>query len=618
MFAVGELGYLKILHLLSQNHLTGAEVYAATLARVQKSSGNTVHQISNGFFYPTEALKISLSVETKSQIKFIKNIFWLRSYIRKNGIEIVHAHSRASAKLAFWSTCGSQVAYVSTVHGKQHLSWSKKLFNQYGQFLIAVCENISDHLLKDFKYRENLLRVVRNPIDFVLFNFRPQSKKNLLSNQPLRIGIIGRTTGPKKERTEQLLHALFEAATTLNAKFTIDLVGGNKKDLAFSKTELEAINEIQIASLSSENYAKYDVIMGSGRVCIEALLTGVPCIAFGEAHYVGLIRHAHFNLALRSNFGDIDLQNEIGPQLNQKKFYEDLSTISKGELGNEELQILADKARVEFSADSVAQQLLRLYQSALFLKKYPYSIPVLMYHKIPDQKIQSRHKIYVLKKDFEKHLQFFKQNGFQTLTFSEIEKFRKGETHFSQFPKKPLVLTFDDGYRDNLENASPLLKKYGFRAQIFLLANQNIIHNNWDATGTEPSHEIVGGKDRLRWLDSAFEIGSHGFSHDKITSMTTDQAFQELKDSKHSLELEFSRPVNVFAYTYGDTNKKSAGLAASAGYEYAVNTDRGGLRLEEAPFEIFRVNIFPNETNWSLWKKTSRWYRRYYYWKRKK
>lgn len=610
---------MEILHLLSQNHLTGAEVYAVTLGQEQKRLGHDVHQISNDFFYPTALFQTRMAVETKSRLRFVLNVLRLRKYLKRNEIDLVHAHSRAASKLAFWSTLGTRVAYVSTVHGQQHSSFSKRLFNQYGQFMITVCENIQSHLKNDFQYRPELIRVIRNPIDPKLFYFSKNiTDSNSKKKSILKIAIIGRTTGPKKERTEQVLRGLFDVLPTLNQKFEITLVGGKLDDMALVPAEKEFVRELQAGHLSTEIYEQYDLVVGSGRVCMEALLSGTPTIAFGEAQYIGLIRNAHFNMAMQSNFGDIDLTNKSGPRLQPKKFEEDLHSVISGEISTNEKRELSEKAYAEFATPSIEAKMRRVYQSALFLKKHPYSIPVLMYHKIPNQEIKSQHKIYVVKDDFEKHLQFFKKQGFQTLTFSQLEKFKTQQLPFKDFPKKPLILTFDDGYRDNLENASPLLKKYGFNAQIFLLANSNIASNEWDASNTEPSHEIISGSNRQRWIFSAFEIGSHGFSHRKITEMTSDEAFAELRDSKLALEKEFQTPVNVYAFTYGDTNKKMPALAEAAGYSYAVNTDTGGILIEESPYEIFRTNIFPNENNSSLWKKTSRWYRRYYRWKRKK
>lgn len=610
---------MEILHLLSQNHLTGAEVYAVTLGQEQKRLGHDVHQISNDFFYPTSLFQTRMSVETKSRFRFLLNVLRLRKYLRRNKIDIVHAHSRAASKLAFWATFGTGIAYVSTVHGQQHSSFSKKLFNQYGQFMIAVCENIQTHLKQDFNYPAELIRVIRNPIDPKLFYFSDRkSQQGPLKERTLQIAIIGRTTGPKKERTEQVLTSLFDLLPNLHSRFEITLVGGKLGDIALPPHQRELIRETQAAHLTTEVYEKFDLVVGSGRVCMEALLSGTPTIAFGEAQYIGLVRNAHFNMAMRSNFGDIDPHSKNGPRLQLKKFEEDLKSVVSGEMSVQEKRELSEKAYAEFAIPSIEAKMRGVYQSALFLKKYPYPIPVLMYHKIPNQEIQSQHKIYVTKVNFEKHLQFFKSQGFQTLTFSQLEKFKKQEIPFKEFPKKPLMLTFDDGYRDNLENASPLLKKYGFNAQIFLLADPQIASNAWDASKTEPSHEIVSGNDRQRWILSAFEIGSHGFSHKKITEMSTEEAFAELRNSKLALEKEFQTPIQVYAFTYGDTNKDMAALAEAAGYSYAVNTDTGGILIEESPYEIFRTNIFPNETRWSLMKKTSRWYRRYYRWKRNK
>lgn len=624
---------MEILHLLSQNHLTGAEVYAVTLGQEQKRLGHDVHQISNDFFYPTSLFQTRMKVETKSRLRFILNVLRLRSYLKRNQIDLVHAHSRAASKLAFWSTLGTKTCYVSTVHGQQHSSFSKRLFNQYGQFIIAVCENIQNHLKQDFNYRPELIRIVRNPIDPQLFhlssrvsqnNSSPGAQNKLQTGsrhtpaRTLQIAIVGRTTGPKKDRTEQVLRSLFDLLPSLHSRFEITLIGGKLADVALPPHERELVRETQVERLSTEIYEKYDLVVGSGRVCMEALLSGTPTIAFGEAQYIGLVRNAHFNMALRSNFGDIDLNNKSGPRLQIKKFEEDLKSIVSNEITTTERRELSEKAYAEFATPSIEAKMRRIYQAALFLKKYPHSIPVLMYHKIPQQEIQSQHKIYVTKDNFEKHLQFFRRQGFETLTFSQLEKFKKQEIPFKEFPKKPLILTFDDGYRDNLENASPLLKKYGFNAQIFLLANPAIASNEWDASKTEPPHEIVSGSDRQRWVLSAFEIGSHGFSHKKITQMSPEDAFAELKNSKLALEKEFQTSINVYAFTYGDTNKEMPALAENAGYSYAVNTDSGGTLIEESPYEIFRTNIFPNEDSWSLFKKTSRWYRRYYRWKRKK
>lgn len=605
---------MNILHLLSQNHLTGAEVYAVQLIHEQSRS-NTVFQISNDFFVSSEATKIKLAVETKSKIKFYKNVMWLRRFLVEKNIHVIHTHSRAAAKMAYWARKGLKVGLVSTVHGRQPSSLSKKLMNQYGDFVISVCESIQAQLQRDFNFKNRRLSVVRNPVSENAFQFL-NSTDSYSKEKKIKIAIIGRTTGPKGDRTRLILNELPSLQKEFNFQADLVLVGASNAAITLGLNEDVALTQVQVNSLTSADYAKYDLVIGSGRVAIESILTGIPTICFGEASYLGLARINTIKSFVASNFGDIEVDS-IAPVLNKEQLKTDLRDFFSNTFLNDERKKMSEFIQNEFNSKKIARHIFSIYESSYFLRNYCKWIPILMYHKIPDQEIQSQHKIFVTKDRFQAHLQFFKDHGFETVTFSQLKKFKSGLADFSTFPKKPLILTFDDGYVDNLMTASPLLKQFGFRAQIFLLANSEIDSNRWDHSPTEVSHPIVSGKDRQKWKDSAFEIGSHGFSHKKITSMTDEEARAELRNSKLSLEKEFQTEICSYAFTYGDTSAKYAEFALEEGYDYAVNTDTGGLLLEEDPYQIFRVNIFPNETTSSLRKKTSTWYRRYYYWKRK-
>lgn len=608
---------MNILHVLSQNHLTGAEVYAVHLCEKQIKQGHHVVQVSNGFFTKTEAHKVMFTVETSSRLQFIKNIFKLRSLITETNIQVIHCHSRAAAKLAFWARMGLRVGMVSTIHGRQHPSISKKIWNTYGDYLIPVCENIEAQLSTVFNYNPRQLKLLRNPVSKDLFHF---SKNNLriqenIKNKKIKIAVLGRTTGPKGKRTELILNSLPPLLQSLGIHAEYFLVGGQRTDI--NVILAQKINEIAVDRLTTTDYEAYDLIIGSGRVALEALLTGIPLIAFGEASYEGLVKPKNLLETYKSNFGDIH-PNSYSPSIDQDRLRQDIHDLLTLQLSAEDREQMSQTVSSDFNGEKIARKITRIYESSFFQRNYTQWIPILMYHKIPAEELISQHQIFVTMNNFEKHLQFYKSRGFSTLTFNQLKDFKSGKKDFKLFPKKPLILTFDDGYRDNLENASPLLKKYGFKAQLFLLANSEIDSNYWDHSETEKSHEIIAGSDRQLWLSSAFEIGSHGFSHGKITEMTESEARQELKNSKSSLESELNQKISVYAFTYGDTNLRCAELAEEEGYDYAVNTDTGGLFLEDNPYQVFRVNIFPNETVLSLYKKTSSWYRNYYFKKRKK
>lgn len=605
---------MTILHLLSQNHLTGAEVYACQLAELQISAGHQVFQVSNGFYFPTKAQKITLDVETTSKIQFFKSVLKLRALVREHKIQIIHAHSRAASKLAYYSLLGLNKGLVSTIHGRQHFSISKRLHNIYGDYQIAICENVASQLKDEFHYAPEKIKLIRNGINADLFY--PKKINSIKTKaETLKIALIGRATGPKKNRTENFIQHFGEILKKQQINFECHLIGANENDIRADLCDKNVYFH-PYQNLHQGIYSQFDLIVGSGRVCMEALMCGVAAIAFGEAQYLGLCAKDNLSEFMKSNFGDINSKSMGSPDFNSSQALLDLENFYK--LNVAQLLDLAKLAKNHFAIKPVAEQIQRIYEASNFQKHYSAWIPVLMYHKIPDQELSSPHKIYVTKSDFEKHLQFYKNQGFQTLTFSDLKKYKQGLLPMAGFPKKPLILTFDDGYWDNLKNASVLLKQYEFKAQIFLLADADISFNKWDETDAARADQIVAGADRKLWLESAFEIGSHGFNHQRITAMSEEDAYKELLESKKSLEKEFDQPVCVFAYTYGDTNQISAQLAEKAGYDFAVNTDTGGLKIFDDPYQIFRVNIFPNETTLSLWKKTSRWYRRYYFWKRKK
>ncbi len=604
---------MNILHLLSQNHLTGAEVYAVSLIEKQIQKKHTVFQVSNGFFCETLAKKIELAVETKSTFEFWSSVLSLRKILIEKNIQVIHAHSRAASKLANIARLGLKIGYISTVHGRQHVSISKKINNIYGDFIVPVCFNIQDQLISEFKYNQRRIKIIENGIDTSRFKFQ-NCKKN---TDVFKIAIIGRDTGPKKYRTEIFVSEFSKILDSRNLKYQFHIVGGRSAN--FKLQANSSIHFIEAAFLDSDFYHKFDLICGSGRVCIEAMLSGVPVIAFGEHKYEGLVTSENYDQLKSTNFGDIGLNFDL-PVFNSIQAARDTNNLSAINL-----EELSKKTKTEFDIEIVSQKIQRVYESSYFLRHYSKWIPILMYHKIPNQNLNSKHKIYVSIENFKKHLSFFKFLGFQTLTFSELSDYRCGRTDFKKFPKKPLLLTFDDGYIDNIENADPALKANDMKAQIFLLADPQLNSNTWDqltdtnsVNAHDEAHPIISGTNREKWLTSNFEIGSHGLKHQKMPAMNFSKKIFELTESKFKLETEFKVPMKVFAYTYGDTNADCAKACEASGYEYGLNTDTGGLLLEEDPYSIFRVNIFPDETVFSLWKKTASWYRKYYYFKRRR
>nr|GFC84430.1 hypothetical protein [Tanacetum cinerariifolium] len=153
---------------------------------------------------------------------------------------------------------------------------------------------------------------------------------------------------------------------------------------------------------------------------------------------------------------------------------------------------LQQRVRTDYDLGAIAARVLTVYESARMKKAVPGFIPVLMYHKIPDAPLASKHQIFVTKDNFAKHLAYFQQQKFTPITFLDYQAFASGRRPLAEFPRRPIILTFDDGYVDNYTNLLPLMQQAGYRGVLYLLGDFDVRYNYWDVdtNPTEPRSDI--------------------------------------------------------------------------------------------------------------------------------
>ena len=155
---------MRILHLLSQTHLTGAEVYAADLCKYQMSEGHECFIISDTLSVESVARYFPMAIHNRKYVNRIKNIREIIKFCKKHRIDLIHAHSRAGSWLVNVVRLFVDIAYVSTIHGRQSVHFSSKRKNVYGQRIIAVCEHLKGHV-KDELHIDEDVYLIRNIID---------------------------------------------------------------------------------------------------------------------------------------------------------------------------------------------------------------------------------------------------------------------------------------------------------------------------------------------------------------------------------------------------------------------------------------------------------------------
>ncbi|SHM27401.1 polysaccharide deacetylase family protein [Hymenobacter psychrotolerans] len=611
---------MRILHVLSANFFAGSVSYAVHLAEAHRQQGHEVWLLSDADVLPTAAHVEQLPISNRRHAQRLRNIRRIRALVREQQIEVVHAHSRAASWVAYFALLGLPVPLISTVHGRQHLHASTRLFDMYGDKVVAICANLRTHLVEEVKMQPDKIVLLPNG---VAFGAEPGSG---IRSSELRLSFIGRFNGGKGERAAALLQHVFPALLAALPTLRIALVGGELDHLpAAGKTALAELQQrfgsrVEVVGFTDDVpgwLQRSTLVIGAGRVAIEALGAGVPVLALGEAGSEGIVTAETYPQAAASNFGDISAL--LAPTTVD---YEALLAQVRAFLQAPAPvpEALTQRVRADYNLARISSEVLTLYRSAVMKKRVPGFIPVLMYHKIPDEPLQTRHRIFVTKDRFAEHLRFFQQQRFTPITFLDYLAFANGDKNLTDFPARPLILTFDDGYLDNYTNLLPLMQQYGFRGVLYLLGNPAIRHNYWDTDHdpAEPRSEIMDEEQKRAFVAAGWEIGAHTMSHARLPELPLPDAAREIQESKVALEQALGTQIVSFAYPYGALTEANKQQVREAGFAFGVATDTGGLRIEDDRFQVFRVNMFPEETPATLRKKTSSWYRQYYRWKRGK
>lgn len=175
---------------------------------------------------------------------------------------------------------------------------------------------------------------------------------------------------------------------------------------------------------------------------------------------------------------------------------------------------------------------------------------VLMYHKVGNAPKGSKlDKLWVRTADFGWQMEYLLKRGYTPILFSELVRILQGE---SPAPEKPALVTFDDGYANNYEEAFPILQRLRVKANIFLVHETLDRHNAWHDPATEPWAPMLTWGQVLEMQASGLvEFGSHTMRHPNLPSLSLDEARWEIGESKVRLEAKFGRQVTAFAYPYG-------------------------------------------------------------------
>ena len=202
----------------------------------------------------------------------------------------------------------------------------------------------------------------------------------------------------------------------------------------------------------------------------------------------------------------------------------------------------------------------------------PSGLPILMYHKIGDDKDTDA----VIREDlFRQQMEFLKEQGYHPLTMDELYEY---VVQNKPVPEKPVVLTFDDGYADTYTVVYPVLKALGFPATVFVNPGDVGTRLTWDQI--------------KEMRQAGITISNHGFDHKEMGLMTAKEQEENMVKGQHALAADAGITDNVwFCFPYGSMNEESEKLAQQLGFKLALSMKSGWAHPGDDPYNLKRVWI---------------------------
>jgi peptidoglycan/xylan/chitin deacetylase (PgdA/CDA1 family) len=214
--------------------------------------------------------------------------------------------------------------------------------------------------------------------------------------------------------------------------------------------------------------------------------------------------------------------------------------------------------------------------------------PVLLYHKIdlptPDVKVRGA---FTRPDIFENQIKYLQKQQYRFVTVGELIEH---QIEFGSFPSKTIAISFDDGWKDNYVRAFPIMKKYGVRATIYLVADCLGRTTDRVVPPGELPREHMSANDVREMDEYGIEFGSHTLSHRWLHELGPDEIDKEIVESKKFVEDLTQTVCKTIAYPAGYFNDHAKASAKQAGYLAAFSTIYGDESADDL-FELNRTEI---------------------------
>jgi glycosyltransferase involved in cell wall biosynthesis len=290
----------------------GAETHIVELAISLRKRGYKPVVVSSGGVYQKKLEESGIEVynaplDSKSPGAIIKSVKIMNKLIVEKNIELIHAHGRIPSLDGKISSFMTKIPMITTAHAKNTTSFVYKALTFWGEKVIAVSDDIKDHLVKNFNLSEDKITVITNGINMNTFIPKSGSEELVaelgLENTSKKILYISRLSG---DLTPVVLN-LIEAFVNIEDEMDLIIVGDgeDRKDIEFSVSKVNYSHKIKVLGKRTdipELLAISDLVVAVSRSALEAMAMEKNVLLYGGEGYLGLYDKDIKGRGMKDNF----------------------------------------------------------------------------------------------------------------------------------------------------------------------------------------------------------------------------------------------------------------------------------------------------------------------------
>jgi peptidoglycan/xylan/chitin deacetylase (PgdA/CDA1 family) len=216
-----------------------------------------------------------------------------------------------------------------------------------------------------------------------------------------------------------------------------------------------------------------------------------------------------------------------------------------------------------------------------------------MYHQVTPVPTASFARYTVTARAFSAQMQWLALAGYTPLT---LDGLLEGWSGRRALPQRPVVITFDDGFRDCVDFAVPALLRHGFSAVFFLVAGLVGQTSRWTLPTCRVAFPLMDWTTARGLTEAGMECGAHSMTHPPLADRPAAEWHEELAESRQLLQERLGREIRHLAYPFGSVDAGVRAAAEESGYASACTTENGLAASGDDRLMLRRVPVYGGDS----------------------